>query len=363
MATTADILAKSNTIVRQRQDSWLRTLTNSYLFNKLLKTLFTIFVVITLIFFVIRLLPGNPLEQYVNQLVVQYGLPLNEAQDRAASLFAIDLEQPLYVQYLVYLWNLLQGNLGNSILSPGTPVTAIILRFLPWTVFSVGVGLLISYVVGVLLGLLMAYRRNSLLDHALTALASITSGVLPNYIVGILLVLWLGVRWKLISIADMRGTLTPGLHPGLSLAFISDAFYHASLPVLTYVLTSLGTWMLSMKSSTISTLGEDYVTVARARGLNEWRITTAYVGRNAALPLFTQLAITLGFVVGGSFLIESIFQYQGIGLTLFNAIGQRDYTLMQGIFLVITLSVIFANFFADLLYSWLDPRIKLGKQE
>ncbi|MDQ3249487.1 MAG: ABC transporter permease, partial [Chloroflexota bacterium] len=183
MATVVDALPTANRVARPRPVSWLRSLADSYLFRKLLKTLLTIFVVITLIFFVIRLLPGNPLEQYVNQLVVQYGIPVNEARDRAASLFAIDLDQPLYLQYFVYLWNLLQGNLGNSILSPGTPVTAIILRFLPWTVFSVGVGLMISYVIGILLGLLMAYRRNSLLDHALTTVASVTSGVLPNYIV------------------------------------------------------------------------------------------------------------------------------------------------------------------------------------
>jgi peptide/nickel transport system permease protein len=135
------------------------------------------------------------------------------------------------------------------------------------------------------------------------------------------------------------------------------------LPIFTYFITTVGSWMLAMKSSTVSTLGEDFVTVAKARGLNDWRITTAYVGRNASLPLFTQLALSIGFIVGGSILIESIFIYQGIGLTLNNAISRRDYTLMQGIFLVITLSVVFANFFADILYSWLDPRIKLGAQD
>jgi peptide/nickel transport system permease protein len=118
-----------------------------------------------------------------------------------------------------------------------------------------------------------------------------------------------------------------------------------------------------MKGSTLGTMGEDYVTVARARGLRDWRITTAYVGRNASLPLFTQLALSIGFIMGGSLLIERIFVYQGIGLSLGTAIGRRDYTVMQGIFLVITLSVIFANFFADLLYSWLDPRIKMSGQK
>jgi peptide/nickel transport system permease protein len=196
----------------------------------------------------------------------------------------------------------------------------------------------------------------------LTLFASIFSSV-PNYLTAILLVVWLGVQWKLVPIAQMRGSLSPGMQPHLSWLFIYDVFFHASLPIATYVLTSIGGWMISMKSSSITILGEDYVTVAKARGLKEWRITMAYVGRNAALPLFTQLAIVIGLAMGGSFLIERIFSYQGIGFILGDSISRRDYTVMQGVFLVITLSVVFANFFADLLYSWLDPRIKLGKQE
>jgi peptide/nickel transport system permease protein len=185
----------------------------------------------------------------------------------------------------------------------------------------------------------------------------------PNYLTAILLVVWLGVQWKIVNIAQMRGSLSPGMQPHLSWAFVQDVFFHAALPIATYVLTTIGGWMITMKSSSISTLGEDYVTVAKARGLKEWRITTAYVGRNAALPLFTQLAIVIGLAMGGSFLIEQIFRYQGIGFILGDSISRRDYPVMQGVFLVITLSVVIANFFADLLYSWLDPRIKLGKQE
>jgi peptide/nickel transport system permease protein len=361
MATTVGQLSQAT---RQpvAKTNWFRAFFQSYLVQKLLKTLLTIFVVTTLIFFMIRLLPGDPVDQFVNQLVVQYGTPVHEARDQAASLFAIDLNKPLHLQYLDYMGNLLRGNLGTSILSPGTPVTAIIQRFLPWTIFSVGTGLLLSFTLGVTLGLLMAYRRNSWFDHLATVLASLFSSV-PNYLTAILLVVWLGVQWKIVPIAQMRGSLSPGMQPHLSWAFIQDVFFHAALPITTYVLTSIGGWMISMKSSSVAVLGEDYVTVAKARGLKEWRITTAYVGRNAALPLFTQLAIVIGFAMGGSFLIEQIFKYQGIGYILGDSISRRDYTVMQGVFLVITLSVVFANFFADLLYSWLDPRIKIGHQE
>jgi peptide/nickel transport system permease protein len=344
-----------------RRTNLFQGLTHSYYFQKLLKTLFTVFVVTTFIFFLVRLLPGNPIEQMVNFLINTQGLSMAEANDQAAALYAIDLNQPLYLQYFEYLGKTLRGDLGYSLLSQGTPVTAIILKFLPWTIFSVGTGLMLSFVVGMALGMVMAYGRDSWIDHALTVFASIFSSI-PDYLVGLLLIVWLGIQWKLVPIAAMRGSLSPNTIPGLNWAFFADALFHAALPISTYFITTVGRWMLSMKSSTISTLGEDYVTVAKARGLKDWRITTAYVGRNASLPLFTQLAISVGFVVGGSFLIETIFVYQGIGASLGAAIARRDYTVMQGIFLVITLSVVFANFFADLLYSWVDPRIKIGHQ-
>lgn len=344
---------------RQRERSnWLQALARSYYVRKVLKTMFTIVVVTAFIFFLIRLLPGNPIEQMVSQLIVQNGLTEREAYDQAAALFAIDFNRPLPLQFIEYLFNTLRGDLGYSILSPGATVSSIILKFLPWTIFSVGVALILSFVVGMLLGMLMAFYRDSLFDHAMTVFASIFSSV-PNYLIGLMMVVWLGIQWRLVPIAAMRGSLSPNVVPGLTWEFFSDALFHAALPITTYFITTVGGWMLAMKSSTISTLGEDYVTVAKARGLTDWRIITAYVGRNASLPLFTQLALSIGFIVGGSILIESIFVYQGIGLTLSGAINRRDYTVMQGIFLVITLSVVFANFFADLLYSWLDPRIKL----
>jgi peptide/nickel transport system permease protein len=156
----------------------------------------------------------------------------------------------------------------------------------------------------------------------------------------------------------MRGAITSGQQVDFSFAFIQDAFYHAMMPILVYVFVSIGSWMLLMKSTTLQALEEDFVTAARARGIPEWRILIFYVGRNAILPLFTTLTISIGFVVGGSLLVEPIFQYQGIGSRLYDSINQRDYTTLQGIFLMITVSVVAANLIADLLYSRLDPRIR-----
>jgi peptide/nickel transport system permease protein len=210
-----------------------------------------------------------------------------------------------------------------------------------------------------LLGMWSAYRRESVGDHAITTVSSVFSSI-PNYLVGIMLVVFLGVQWKLLPITQMRGSMSPGMQPGFTPEFIKDIFFHAALPIATYILTTVGTWALAMKSSTLATLGEDYVTVAKARGLSEWRIMTGYVGRNASLPLFTSLAISIGFIVGGSILIEFIFVYQGVGQLLLSSIQSRDYPVMQGIFLIISIAVILANLLAEFLYSQLDPRVRVA---
>ena len=328
----------------------LRKVASSYLFRRLIKALVTIFVMASLTFFLIRLMPGGPVEAYITNLVTQYNVSHQSAVQQAASLFSLDLNAPIYQQYLEYLANLARGDLGESLVSRGVPVSEIVLSYLPWTLFSIGTALIISFTVGILLGMLMAYRRESKLDHVLTNLGSIVSSI-PDYIMGILIIVWIGVQWELVDITAMRGSLSPGVQPGFNLAFIGDALYHAALPILTYVLGTIGLWMLTMKGSTESTLGEDYVTVAKARGLKERRIATAYVGRNAALPPFTQLTI------------EWLYVYEGLGYVLYNSIQQRDYPVMQGVFLVITTMVILANLLADLLYSRLDPRIRIGGKD
>jgi peptide/nickel transport system permease protein len=337
-----------------------RRVIRHYLFRRLLKAIFTIFLMVSLSFFLFRLMPGSPIDVFVANLISQYNIPYAEAMQQAASLFSIDLNKPVYLQYFEYVGNLFQGDFGTSYVSQGVPVSTMILRYLPWTLFSVGVSLIISFTLGVMLGMVMAYRRNTWLDYILTSFASITQSV-PQYLLAIILVVYLGVQWNLVSIAMMRGSLSPGIKPGFTFAFFRDAFYHAALPMLTYVIATIGSWMLTMRSSTEATLNEDYVTVARARGLRETRIATAYVGRNASLPLFTQFTIAIAFVISGSFIIESIFVYQGLGLVLLNSINQRDYPVMQGVFMVITILVVTVNFLADLIYAQLDPRIRIGE--
>jgi peptide/nickel transport system permease protein len=256
------------------------------------------------------------------------------------------------------------GGTGNGFVknwigtASGLWVTDMIVQVLPWTLFSVGLSLLITFTLGIMLGAIMAYKRDTWIDHLLSNLAATLDAVSP-YLVGLLIILLLGVIWRIVPITEMRGAMSPGIQPAFSLEFFADVFTHVRVLLLVYVLSSVGSWMLTMKSSTIATLGEDYVTVARARGLSDFRILTAYVGRNATLPLFTRLAISIGFAVGGSLLVESLFIYRGVGFLLSRAISERDYPVMQGVFLVVAAAVVFANLLADYLYGWLDPRIRI----
>jgi peptide/nickel transport system permease protein len=357
MATTAEVRLTATA------PSWITSastraggLFRNPVLRSIVKSLTTIVVVCTLTFFMVRLMPGNPVEIYIDKLVTEQMLSYEDALATATGKFSVDLNRPIYEQYVTYLANLARGDLGSSLLSEGTPVTALLLRYLPWTVFAVGGGLILSFVLGVSLGVLTAFRRNSFVDHAVSSVSAVVSSI-PDYLIGIMLVVFLGVQLRWLPITQMRGVLSPGVQPGFTLEFFADAGFHAFLPILTYVLTHTGVWMLTMKNSTLATLEEDYVTAARARGLSERRITSAYVGRNAILPLFTQFTISAGFILGGALFIEFIFVYQGLGWLLYNSINQRDYPIMQGVFLMITVSVVVANLLADLVYTRLDPRI------
>lgn len=337
----------------------LAAMLGSYIFKRVVKTIVTIFIVLTLTFFIIRLMPGNPIDIYINNLITTTGISYEEARNQALALFSIDLDKPLYLQYIDYINNLFRGDLGKSIVTIGVPVVDIVFEFLPWTVFTVGFSLLVSFTLGIVCGMIMAYRRGGIFDNVLSALSSILSAI-PNFLIGIIFLTVLGVYTRIIPIEAMRGAISPYVKPGLTLEFFSDVLFHAAMPIATYIVTTFGAWALLMKNSTLSTLGEDYVMAAKGRGLPESRITYSYVGRNAILPLFTNLAISIGFIFGGSVLIESVYLYRGIGLRLVEAINSRDYPVMQGIFLIVTAVVILSNFLADTLYSKLDPRVRVG---
>lgn len=342
-----------NTFSRIYRNFWVR---------RVLRMLFIMWLVTSLIFVLIRLMPGNPVDAMVQELVSQRGLSIEEARDMASQMIGLNLKESILSQYGDFMINLLHGDLGKSYRSPGKDVSELIMSRLPWTLFSVGISLTISFVIGMILGTLIAYKRGGVTDNLLSNVAAIFDAI-PGFLTAIIVFLLLGVIWKIYPLGYMRGVVSPGMKIDFSIPFFVDALRHLFVPALVYILATCGAWMLTMKSSTVTILEEDYVTAARARGLSEWRILTAYVARNASLPLVTRLAVTIGFLVGGSVIIEQIFTYQGVGVMLLQAISSRDYPVMQGVFMVITIAVVFANFLADLLYGWLDPRVRLETQE
>ncbi|MCD6538114.1 ABC transporter permease [Candidatus Bathyarchaeota archaeon] len=337
---------------------WLGGIEVNWILKRGLLAISTIYIVVTITFFLIRLMPGNVVDMLIITYMRDYGMTREQAYAMVKTLLDIEPSKPLWQQYLDYIWSLLHGDLGRTMISGGTiPVLQPIVAAIPWTIFILSLSTTISFLLGVGLGMLMAYRRGGLFDTGASTFASIVYAI-PNYIMALFLLFALAIQ---IPIFPSRGSYDVSITPGFNLPFISSVLYHAFLPMMTYVITSVGGWMLAMRSNTIRVLGEDYVIAAEARGLKDRRVAMTYVGRNAILPLFTSLAITLGYMFGGSVLIETYFGYSGIGMIMGLAMSYRDYPLIQGTFIILVTAVIISNFMADLLYGKLDPRVKLGE--
>jgi len=260
----------------------------------------------------------------------------------------------LWSQYTAYLSDVFHFNFGTDLANFPTPVSQILDQAIPWTLILVGTATVIAFLLGTLLGILAGWRHGGWLDRALPVLMFLQAA--PYFFVALILVYFLALKSGFLPSA--QGYSAQDVSPGWTWAFISNAAEHSILPAGTIVLTSVAGWMLQMRNVMITTIGEDYVVAAQAKGLSQARIIYTYAARNALLPNVSGSALSLGFIVGGALLVEIVFSYPGIGLTLLSAVGANDYPLMQGIFLVITLSVLFANLLADVAYVLLDPRTR-----
>lgn len=322
--------------------------------RKILWSVITILIALSFTFALMRLMPGDIVDQWARELQMTQGLTYDEAYKIASTRLNYDPSVPIYIQYGKYMAGLFSGNLGMS-LHYRIPVSTIIIKALPWTLFVTSSAIFISFVIGVSLGMLAAWRRGGLLDPFITFYATFTRAI-PDFLLALILVVVFAVHFRLFPIRGAYDIDTP---PGFNIAFFLSAIHHAVLPVIAYTFQTLGGWALAMKASSTSVLGEDFVMVAKAKGLKEWRIITQYLGRNAITPIITNAAIAMGAMFGGSIFIETIFGYPGIGFFFGQAIATRDFTLIQGLFLLTTFAMIAANLLADFLYSKLDPRIKL----
>jgi ABC-type dipeptide/oligopeptide/nickel transport system permease component len=305
--------------------------------------LVTIFVAITINFFLFRVLPGNAVTDLSR-------VPHASPQLQHALLVEFGLDKPKWEQYLIYLKNLLHGNMGISFANQ-QPVSHLLIADLKNTIPMVTVGTVAAIVIGVFTGVLSAWRRGSPPDHISTNLA-IFAYAFPTQWLGLMLLILLA------GVLPAGGMSNPFLFgPEPFWQHLGDVGTHMILPATTLMLTAYGSYTLVVRSSMLETLGEDYVLTARAKGLPVKRIVWRHAVRNALLPLVTLVALSLGFIVGGAVLVEVIFSWPGIGEAMYSAINQRDYPMLQGGFLVLTVSVIVLNFIADLLYFRLDPRI------
>ncbi|HQV63544.1 MAG TPA: ABC transporter permease [Anaerolineales bacterium] len=334
------------------------------LLRKIGWAIFTILFVIVLNFFLFRVLPGDPAragvrdprlkKEAIEMLRVRFGLD-KPVINCFESLNPIQLGScavnPLDTQFFIYVRNLFQGELGISY-HTNRPVADILAERLWNTVLLIGAGQVLSIIIGVVFGVFAAWKARTAIDFT-SVVSSLVVWSLPTFWLAIILLFW-GSNNGL----PLAGKATPGSSSLPLLQQWVDIGRHMLLPTLTYTIVYMGEYTLIMRSSLMDVLSEDYILTAKAKGLSTFQILKDHALKNAMLPLVTVIAINLGFTVAGAIQIEAVFSWPGLGGAIFEAVGRRDFPVLQGAFLLIAVAVIFANLIADLTYNYLDPRVK-----
>ncbi|VVJ15266.1 Chitobiose ABC transporter [Amycolatopsis camponoti] len=321
-----------------------------FLLQRLAFYVFTAWAAVTINFFIPRMIPGDPVQSLIAK---NQGMISAEAMQSLYTLFGLDKNESLISQYFDYWGQLFRGDLGISFTFFPSPVSELIGDSLPWTIILVGITTIVGFALGTGLGVVAGWKRGSWVDGLLPVTTFLSS--IPYFWLGLIALALLAGPG---SFFPSSGGYDPGVVPGWDGGFIGSAIQHSLLPALTILISSMGSWILGMRNMMVTVASEDYVTVAHAKGLPERRVMVGYAARNALLPSVSGFALALGFIVGGTLLVEIVFSYPGVGYQLFQAVGSQDYPLMQGIFLIITLSVLVANLFADVAYLALDPRTR-----
>jgi peptide/nickel transport system permease protein len=325
----------------------------SYFLRKIGFYAIALWAALTLNFAIPRMLPGNPVDILLAKLQQRGGAVSPETRKAYALLLGGDDSRPLWTQYWDYLGNMFRGDLGVSVSYYPAPVSEVISQSIPWTVVLVGLSTIIAAVLGVALGAFVGWKPGTWLDSLIPATTLLAA--VPYFWLALLLTYLLA---RVLGWFPMQGGYDVVLTPGWNWEFIASAIQYGFLPALTIVLASIGGWLLGMRNMMVSTLSEDYILTAEAKGLTPRKILRSYASRNAVLPSVAGFALSLGFVVTGSVITEQVFSYPGIGNRLLGAVQNNDYALMQGVFLFITLAVLGANLVVDLLYGVIDPRTR-----
>jgi len=331
----------------------------NYVLRKMTFAVITLVAIIVFNFILFRILPGDPV-----RLIIHSPRMTREAQERIRANFGLD--KPVWFdaerlqegdvlgafdsQFTAYVRNLAHGDLGISFASRRDVAEVLAERVWRTVVLVLG-GDLIAIILGMILGLVAAWRRGTKLDTAVL-LGALFSWALPIFFLGIILLIL--ARGHL----PVGGMVAPGLKPEEGLAYWLDVGKHLILPTITMAIVYTSEYVLIMRSGVMEVLAEDYILTAKAKGLSTFRILRDHALKNAALPMVTMIALTFGYTIGGAIQVETVFSWPGIGRLMYEAVQKRDYPVLQGAFLLLAVSVIVANLLADLLYSVLDPRVK-----
>jgi peptide/nickel transport system permease protein len=308
------------------------------------------FMAVTLNFIIPRLMPGDP----ASIMFAQFKGKLKpEALDALKETFGF-AEGPIILQYFDYLKHLLNGDFGISISYFPQPVTEVISSGLYWTLFLAGTSLVISFVLGSLIGVYLAWYRDQKLDSILLPSLSFL-GAFPYFFIAMLFLYYFGF---ILGWFPLRHAFGESVTAGFNLEFIFSVITHSILPAFTLIFVTLGGWVLSMRNNMIATLGSEYINYAKAVGYNRKILMFKFAARNALLPSVTSFGMALGFILSGALLTEIIFSYPGQGYLLLQAVRSQDFPLLQGIFLTITFSVLLSNWIVDIVLMLLDPRVR-----
>lgn len=314
----------------------------------------TLWAALTINFAIPHLLPGSP----VTAMMARYhGHLRGDSLKAVEAALGVDTHQSLLSQYFSYLKNCATLNFGTSVQYFPTSVSTIVGRAVPWTLALVGVTTVLAFLLGTGIGAFSAWRRGGRTDSILPPLFVVGTG-LPYFWVAMMLIMLFAVinPWLPTAFGS-----DPSLITGWNTEYILDVLKHAILPGAAILITSIGSWVLTMRNTMVTTLAEDYIRMARAKGLPSRRIMVDYAARNAVLPNLTGFAMSLGFVVSGAVLVEFVFAYPGVGFMLVQAVENEDFPLMQCLFLLITVAVLVAVLLADVLTALLDPRTRAAR--
>jgi peptide/nickel transport system permease protein len=330
-------------------------MTFGYITRRIGVFLLIIVVAVTINFIMPRLRSTNPIEERLYRMAGSGGIYVNQIQDMIKIYNQkFGLDKPLYVQYFNYWGDLLRLDLGQSLAYYPETAMEMILEAAPWTIGLLVVATLISFGLGTLFGALMAWPKTSRIALGLSPLF-MTLSAIPYYLLGMLFIYTVAMGWRLLPVG---AGFSAGANLKLDWTTALDIGRHAILPAASIVLSGIGSWALGMRAMMTTTLGEDYLRMAEASGLRSRTVFVQYALRNALLPQVTSLAISLSLVMSGAVLVEVIFGYPGVGNLLFQAIAQNDYFVIQGITLFIILSIGIVMLVLDLLYPFIDPRIR-----